>query len=71
MDSLEVAENFPSINSLKVFDWKIGVVHDQSLIHQFNGLSEIAADNQFDVTALKRLFIDNGLEPGNLNLLKD
>lgn len=49
MDGKEVAETFPSLNSLKVFDWKIGVVHDPNLIHQFNGLSEIASANQFDV----------------------
>ncbi len=49
MDGLEVTEAFPKLNSLKVFDWKIGLVHDQSRISEFNGLEEIAAANKFDV----------------------
>ena len=28
MDGLEVNNAFPTLNSMKIFDWKIGVMHD-------------------------------------------
>ena len=31
MDGLEVTNAFPKLNSLKVFDWKIGVMHDPDI----------------------------------------
>ena len=49
MDGLEVSEALPKINSLKIFDWKIGVMHDAE---QFNGsgkMVEIAKENGFNV----------------------
>ncbi|MCL5949736.1 MAG: metallophosphoesterase [Candidatus Bathyarchaeota archaeon] len=49
MDGLEVAGALPRLNSLKVFDWKIGVVHDQNLLYGSNKMQEIAEQNHFDV----------------------
>jgi uncharacterized protein len=49
MDGLEVTDALPKINSMKVFDLKIGVIHDQSCISGFTGPSELAQQNKFDV----------------------
>jgi len=48
MDCLEVTSGFPRFNSLKVFDWKIGVVHDQSSLYGTDKIAEINGQN-FDV----------------------
>lgn len=49
MDGLEVAGALPRLNSLKVFDWKIGVIHDQNILYGLNKMQEIAEQNDFDV----------------------
>jgi putative phosphoesterase len=49
MDGIEVAAAFPRLNSLKVFDWKIGVTHDPNILYGFNKMNETAEDNEFDV----------------------
>jgi uncharacterized protein len=49
MDGLEVANALPSHNSLKIFDWKIGVIHDSNTLNQLNKMNETAKDNGFDV----------------------
>ena len=49
MDSLEVANAIPSHNSLKVFDWKIGVTHDQNILFGLNKPNETAKEKEFDV----------------------
>lgn len=49
MDGIEVAGALPRLNSLKVFDWKIGVTHDPSILYGFNKMSETALENGFDV----------------------
>jgi putative phosphoesterase len=46
MDNLEVTSTLPKFNSLKVFDWKIGVIHDQRNIF---GLKKEHEDVNFDV----------------------
>jgi len=43
MDALEVSSAFPVLNSLKVFDWKIGVMHDPA------NIVEVAKKNGFKV----------------------
>jgi putative phosphoesterase len=48
-DGLEVAGALPRLNSLKVFDWKIGVIHDPNIRYGLNKMSEIAQENGFDV----------------------
>jgi putative phosphoesterase len=49
MDGIEVAAAFPRLNSLKVFDWKIGFTHDPNILYGFNKMNETAEDNGFDV----------------------
>jgi putative phosphoesterase len=48
-DGLGVAGALPRLNSLKVFDWKIGVIHDQNILDGLDSMSEIAKENEFDV----------------------
>jgi uncharacterized protein len=48
MDGLEVTSAFPSFNSLKVFDWKIGITHDPNILLGPNKMNE-SSQNGFDV----------------------
>src|SRR5665647_2359758 len=48
-DGLDVAKALPKLDSLKVFDWKIGVIHDQNILEGLDSMSEIAKANGFDV----------------------
>jgi hypothetical protein len=49
MDRQKVSGALPKINSLKVFDWKIGVMHDPNTPFGRRKIREIAAQNGFDV----------------------
>ena len=48
MDGVDVTGALPRFNSLKVFDWKIGVVHDRSILYGADKIAEINGKN-FDV----------------------
>jgi putative phosphoesterase len=49
MDGVDVGNALPKLNSLKVFDWKIGVMHDPDIAFGFNKIRELVRDNRFDV----------------------
>ena len=49
MDGIEVASALPRLNSLKIFDWKIGVTHDPNILYGLNKMNETAEENCFDV----------------------
>jgi putative phosphoesterase len=49
MDGPEIRGRLPRINSLKIFDWKIGVIHDCGALFGAGKMREIAARNGFDV----------------------
>jgi putative phosphoesterase len=49
MDGIEVAGALPRLNSMKIFDWKIGVIHDQNILYGFNKMNETAQANGFNV----------------------
>ncbi len=49
MDGVEVAEAFPRMNSLKVLDWKIGVMHDPDVAFGFDKMRELVNQNGFNV----------------------
>ncbi len=49
MDGPEVSGILPQINSLKIFDRKIGVVHDPNTLMGMNTMREITQENGFDV----------------------
>jgi uncharacterized protein len=47
MDGLEVTNALPKFNSLKIFNWKIGVIHDQSNLFGFDKVQETTGFNVF------------------------
>jgi putative phosphoesterase len=49
MDGPEVSGALPKMNSLKVLDWKIGVMHDPSTLFGMGKMREIAKQNGFNV----------------------
>ena len=49
MDSPQVSGALPKINSLKIFDWKIGVMHDPSALFGMRRMREITRRYGFDV----------------------
>jgi putative phosphoesterase len=49
MDGPEVSGALPKLNSLKVSDWKIGVMHDPSTSFGMGKMREIAKQNGFNV----------------------
>jgi uncharacterized protein len=49
MDNLEVNDAFPSLNSLKVFGWKIGVIHNADIAFGLTRSREIVQQNGFNV----------------------
>ena len=49
MDGPEVSGALPKLNSLKIFDWKIGVMHDPRALFGMNKMREIAKQNGFNV----------------------
>jgi putative phosphoesterase len=49
MDSAAVREKYPRVNTLEVFAWKIGVVHDGIPVLRGGTLKELAKREGFDV----------------------
>ena len=49
MDGTEVTGAFPRINSLKVLDWKIGVMHDPDVAFGFDKMRELVIQNGFNI----------------------
>ncbi len=48
-DGLDVVNAWPKFNSLKVFDWKICVIHDQNSFDGIDLMEENSKANGFDV----------------------
>jgi putative phosphoesterase len=48
MDGPEIRGKLPKLNSVKVFDWKIGVIHDPSALFGMGKMREIARQNGFN-----------------------
>ncbi|NLF89479.1 YfcE family phosphodiesterase [Candidatus Bathyarchaeota archaeon] len=49
MDGIDVGNALPKLNSLRVFNWKIGVMHDPDIAFGFNKIRELVRENGFDV----------------------
>jgi len=49
MDGPEIRGKLPKMNSVKVFDWKIGVMHDPGTLFGMGKMREIAKQNGFNV----------------------
>ncbi|HEX7483212.1 MAG TPA: metallophosphoesterase family protein [Candidatus Bathyarchaeia archaeon] len=65
-DSLDIANTLPKLNTLKVFDWKIGVIHDQNILDGLNSMSEIAKANGFNVLVYGHTHVANVLWEGKI-----
>lgn len=48
MDGPEIRGKLPKINSIKIFDWKIGVTHDPRALFGMKKMREIASQNAFN-----------------------
>ncbi len=59
MDGLEVTDALPTINSLKILDWKIGVMHDPAILAGFSKMRELVAQNGFNVFVYGHTHIAN------------
>jgi len=49
MDSMNVTGALPKLNTLHVFDWKIGVMHDPDIAFGFNKMRELIKEHNLDV----------------------
>jgi uncharacterized protein len=49
MDSSEIANIIPNLNSLKIFDRKIGVIHDPDTLMGMEKMRQLVKENGFDV----------------------
>jgi len=49
MDGSEIREKLPKLNSVKVCDWKVGVVHDPGALFGMRKMRKIAKQNSFSV----------------------
>ena len=49
MDGPEIRGKLPKLDSLKVFDWRIGVTHDPRALFGMGKMREIVETNGFDV----------------------
>jgi putative phosphoesterase len=65
-DGLDIANALPKLNSLKIFDWKIGVIHDQNIVDGLDSMEEIAKENGFDVVVYGHTHIANILWEGKI-----
>jgi uncharacterized protein len=65
-DGLDVANALPKLNSLKVFDWKIGVIHDQNILDGLDSMVKIAKANGFDVFVYGHTHIANVSREGKI-----
>jgi len=49
MDRHDVKKRMPKMNSVEVYDWKIGVIHDAGILWGTRNRKRIAKQNSFDV----------------------
>jgi uncharacterized protein len=49
MDGMEVSGALPNFDTLRIFNWKIGVMHDPDINFGFTKMRELAKEHIFDV----------------------
>jgi uncharacterized protein len=49
MDGPEISNGIPKLNSLKIFDWKIGVMHDPKILYGNQEMEQMVKQYGFDV----------------------
>ena len=59
MDGMEVVGALPRLNSLKLFDWKIGVMHDPNTLYGLGKMRELAKQNAFNVFVYGHTHVSN------------
>jgi putative phosphoesterase len=59
MDGMDIVGALPRLNSLKVFDWKIGVMHDPDISFGFKKMRELAREHGFNVFVYGHTHIAN------------
>lgn len=48
MDGIDIIGALPRLNSLRVFDWKIGVMHDPDIAFGLNRMRELVREHSFN-----------------------
>ncbi len=59
MDGVQVSGALPRLNSMKIFDWKIGVMHDPDTAFGFGKMRDLAKENGFNVFVYGHTHIAN------------
>ena len=59
MDGVEIAGALPRLNTLKIFNWKIGVMHDPGILFGLNKMRELAKQQGFNVFVYGHTHIAN------------
>ena len=49
MDGIDIRERLPIINELRIYDWRIGVIHNPGVLFGFSTIREIANKHNYDV----------------------
>jgi putative phosphoesterase len=49
MDGIDVTDTLPQLNSLKLFDWKIGVMHDPDIHFGLDKMRKLTKQHDFNV----------------------
>jgi hypothetical protein len=49
MDGYEVSEKLPRMNSVKVYEWNFGVIHDPGIFMGTKRMKTVARENDFSV----------------------
>ncbi|MEM2118209.1 MAG: metallophosphoesterase family protein [Candidatus Bathyarchaeia archaeon] len=65
MDGPEIRGKLPKLNSVKVFDWKIGVIHNPGALFGAAKMREIAERNAFNVLVYGHTHSSNMKWEGN------
>jgi len=66
MDGPEIRGKLPKLNHVKVFDWKIGVMHDPGALFGMRKMREIVLQNNFNVLVYGHTHNSNVKWEGNI-----
>jgi putative phosphoesterase len=65
MDGPDIRGKLPKMNTVKVFDWKIGVMHNPGALFGMGKMREIARGNGFNVMVYGHTHTSNVRWEGN------
>ena len=49
MDGMDIREGLPKLNELRIYDWRIGVIHDSGVRFGFDTIREIADEHNYNI----------------------